>query len=435
MPNYLKRIPRDKARHKALLQGAVKRGEKKRAGILRAAMIKDTQECIDEGLFDGIEEEEADERADERADDRADERADERVSCREVGEASPAASPAASCQVLGEASPAPRRPLQDLWYDCSNQLSWFGDMAFQADTPCSSKASGEEEEAHAAADSDASGRWAAESATVGAPTAPTVGAPTAPTADPPLDVLAAAILAVEAAHPPARQRTQYAKLRYAPPSAGGRCGVWEGMTVHGEVHEVRRNGFQSWCHAACKEAPNGWIKLKPGRARGPTEADAAHGSPPTIAYRQGPRHSCVFSSAASALVHAGEGAAAAVVAARIAKSLEHGNPMAFLHDIIKSKKVPTMEVMAIYKRGQLNVLSDRSHHLTTVQLLGEDGGVGHAITIVDEWIFDATLPFALPLTRASLDACCSSQQGLVAYRCVERAVRYRRTVAAGGRLS
>ena len=60
---------------------------------------------------------------------------------------------------------------------------------------------------------------------------------------------------------------------------------------------------------------------------------------------------------------------------------------------------------------------------TTIQLLGTDGGVGHAITIVGDWIFDATLERALPLTRESLDACCSSDHGRVAFRSVKRAVR------------
>ena len=61
---------------------------------------------------------------------------------------------------------------------------------------------------------------------------------------------------------------------------------------------------------------------------------------------------------------------------------------------------------------------------TTVQLLAVDGGVGHVVTIVGEWIFDATQPHALPLTRASLDFCCSSAGVAVAYAGVERAVRF-----------
>ena len=55
---------------------------------------------------------------------------------------------------------------------------------------------------------------------------------------------------------------------------------------------------------------------------------------------------------------------------------------------------------AIFKRGRFDLLSgDPPPYPTTVRLLGEDGGVGHAVTIVGEWIFDATLPHALPLSK------------------------------------
>ena len=140
----------------------------------------------------------------------------------------------------------------------------------------------------------------------------------------------------------------------------------------------------------------------------------------------------MLSSAASALVFVGETKAALAVAARIPISLAHDNPMALLHDVLNSKQVKTVKVVEVFKRGRLDLLSgDPSPHPTTVQLLGEDGGVGHAVTIVGRWIFDATLSHALPLSRASLDDCCSSAQGRVAYRGVERAVRYRPVATPG----
>ena len=50
---------------------------------------------------------------------------------------------------------------------------------------------------------------------------------------------------------------------------------------------------------------------------------------------------------------------------------------------LKSKQVKTMEVVPVFKRGRFDLLSgDPPPYPTTVQLLGEDGGVGHAVTIV-----------------------------------------------------
>ena len=46
--------------------------------------------------------------------------------------------------------------------------------------------------------------------------------------------------------------------------------------------------------------------------------------------------------------------------------------------------------------------------MCVVGVRSEDGKADHAITIVNQWIFDANLEKALPLTKASLDVCCST---------------------------
>ena len=244
---------------------------------------------------------------------------------------------------------------------------------------------------------------------------------------------------------------QCTKLKYVPSSEGKR-GAWVGKTVNGVDHEVYRSSFKTKYQQRCQANPNDWIKLPPGDAREPTDpagcaADVglqAAADPstlrgggssvrgdPTVAYQQGRKDSCVFSSAASALFHLGETNAARVVVAHIPASLKHDDPMALLHDVLNSKKVKTVEVVCSFKRGQLDLLSAESLDPTTVQLLGEDGGTGHAVTIVGPWIFDATLPHALPLSRASLDECCSSARGGVAYVSGVRAVRFRRVASSG----
>ena len=99
--------------------------------------------------------------------------------------------------------------------------------------------------------------------------------------------------------------------------------------------------------------------------------------------------------------------------------------MKLLHDVIDSSEVPSMEVDSVYRRGMLDLLANRSSHPTVVQLLASDGGVGHAVTIVGDWIFDATQPRPLQLCRASLDFCCSSAQRSATFVDVEHAVPMR----------
>jgi hypothetical protein len=43
--------------------------------------------------------------------------------------------------------------------------------------------------------------------------------------------------------------------------------------------------------------------------------------------------------------------------------------------------------------------------------LGGDGGIGHAITIVGDLIFDSTQSHALKLGNNSLDWCCANDRG------------------------
>ena len=64
---------------------------------------------------------------------------------------------------------------------------------------------------------------------------------------------------------------------------------------------------------------------------------------------------------------------------------------------------------------------------TTVQLAGSDDGVGHVVTIVGRWIFDARTMQALPLTRNLLDYCRLSKKSFVSFARVKRAIRMRPT--------
>jgi hypothetical protein len=48
---------------------------------------------------------------------------------------------------------------------------------------------------------------------------------------------------------------------------------------------------------------------------------------------------------------------------------------------------------------------------TLLQLMGKDGGVQHAVTTVDNWIFDSVEKHAIPLTRQNLGRCCGTELG------------------------
>ena len=60
---------------------------------------------------------------------------------------------------------------------------------------------------------------------------------------------------------------------------------------------------------------------------------------------------------------------------------------------------------------ELNILEDISPLPTVVIPLGTDGGVAHAITIIDGLIFDSTCERVLKLSKEALDWVCTNSKG------------------------
>ena len=56
-----------------------------------------------------------------------------------------------------------------------------------------------------------------------------------------------------------------------------------------------------------------------------------------------------------------------------------------------------------------NILENAEDALVIAVLCGKDGKHDHCVTVYGRWIFDSNIKHALPLTRASLDICCSSE--------------------------
>jgi hypothetical protein len=62
--------------------------------------------------------------------------------------------------------------------------------------------------------------------------------------------------------------------------------------------------------------------------------------------------------------------------------------------------------------GKFDLKTETSHRWALLVIpLGGDGGIGHAITIVGDLIFDSTQSHALKLGKNSLDWCCANDRG------------------------
>ena len=75
----------------------------------------------------------------------------------------------------------------------------------------------------------------------------------------------------------------------------------------------------------------------------------------------------------------------------------------------KDKELLVTKWMTRKRVGKLDLKTETSHRWALVVIpLGGDGGIGHAITIVGDLIFNSTLTSALILGKNSLDWCCAN---------------------------
>ena len=62
----------------------------------------------------------------------------------------------------------------------------------------------------------------------------------------------------------------------------------------------------------------------------------------------------------------------------------------------------------ILKTSEWDILNPGKNQLVVASLKGSDAKEDHCVMVFDNWIFDSNFDFALPLSKESLDLCCSS---------------------------
>jgi len=147
---------------------------------------------------------------------------------------------------------------------------------------------------------------------------------------------------------------------------------------------------------------------------------------PMVKYMQGGDATCLFSSLASALHYVGLRETAEEVARQAARfSAASDNGVLSWKGLLETmaKSCRWLDPIKI-KSKSFDILSDVSMFPTVLALEAVDGGTQHAITVVGKLIFDSNCERALPLTRKSLDYCCSTDKKQGMFRQVYRGYRY-----------
>ena len=130
---------------------------------------------------------------------------------------------------------------------------------------------------------------------------------------------------------------------------------------------------------------------------------------PDVVYQQKKKATCMFDGMASALAALGLKKTAAKVHDQARASLklqQNKEKLALLTFILETHEPWLGKNKSRYKkRGDLDLLQNKSDSPTVAVLESIDGGCNHSVTIVGEWIFDSNEKKALPLCMESLNRC------------------------------
>jgi hypothetical protein len=155
-------------------------------------------------------------------------------------------------------------------------------------------------------------------------------------------------------------------------------------------------------------------KIPPGNARSePAIVPDSLIDPaaPKICFHQDMNKTCVTDSLASALFFLGELGLAGDVH-KYGRSITNNGEypvishLGLVRSFMSQKGHSWTPHLIDSRRTDLCDPFEMSNFPKLVVLEGTDGDTGHAVCVVDNWIFDSSLKFALPLTREALNFCC-----------------------------
>lgn len=234
--------------------------------------------------------------------------------------------------------------------------------------------------------------------------------------------------------------TQLAKIRYFPKNEamGFPRAQYEGLRLFPKTNKKGQNQIivprlsTKWMQenfdtkflkfvvlASHRSASYGkWISIPAGASeedgeKAPTEMITSI----QVTFPQNGYDTCVFKSVASALTYLKihklayffSSVARKYTATPVDQQLTYltvaaleREPRTFITKWMTRKRAMSLDLMKHTHRKQSALV---------VVPLGADGGIGHAITITGNYIFDTTLKHALKLDKKSLDWCCSNDGG------------------------
>ena len=162
------------------------------------------------------------------------------------------------------------------------------------------------------------------------------------------------------------------------------------------------------------------IDIPPGKAKPRSSFPEHLEKGPPMKYKQGVnKNTCLVYSFASALHHIGAKLAAFVLIRKSAKIIDHCDTVKRFSIAVKDSD-PHMYFEKL-KVSAWNILEVVDNQLVVASVVGSDGKEEHCVTVYNKWVFDSNFDFALPLSKESLDLCCSAEDTQDSFVCVKEA--------------
>jgi hypothetical protein len=203
------------------------------------------------------------------------------------------------------------------------------------------------------------------------------------------------------------------------------------------VEENLSKQFIGFIRTSRNAGKEGYVRIPEGAAADHTEhmsqcIQLNSGSEPILKYKrkgdiEDNDRSCVLKSAASAMSYLGYDRLAFI----LCNNLEHGKKneegFEYFQHCMDSKHLWPQERKKIQfakvKKGlsKWDIIQDSQNYvMCLIGVQSSDHKTDHAISIVGKWIFDSNFETALPLSKESLDLCCSSDSKKCTFEGVTR---------------
>ena len=178
--------------------------------------------------------------------------------------------------------------------------------------------------------------------------------------------------------------------------------------------------FQEFVRSTRASGVDGYVRIPEGAPCAHDEKQVAGlktENAPTLQFTQAKTwndRSCVLKGAASCLWHLGEKRLANILCNNVQAHVDKG--FEFFQSTMNPQKLVKREKRLFQfmelKANPLhwNYMEEAGkYYMVLAGLLSDDSKTDHAVAIAGNWIFDSNFKFALPLSKESLDLCCSDE--------------------------